>query len=1531
MNNADAPASAENLSPDECLFAIISQTTVGMVQTDLTGKILLVNDRFCEIVGYQCDELLTMRLHDLTHEEDLSSGAKLFEQTGAEGKPFVIEKRYVRKDGSSIWVHCTVSAILGADGKPQSILAVALDITGRRNTEEELRQSERRLEQQSRIFDTTLSSITDFAYIFDKEGRFAYSNQPLLDLLGVTLEEITGKNFYDLNYPNDLAARLQRQIQHVFDTKEIVRDETPFTSPTGADGFYEYIFNPVFASDGTVEIVAGSTRDISERKAAEESIRFQSHLLDTVEQSVIATDLNGTITYWNRFAEELYGWTTTEAVGRNVMELTTPDVMTGQADEIMSQLRQGKSWSGEFMVQRRDGTTFPAQVANSPINDGNGKLIGVVGVSFDISTRRQAEEAVRESEEKYRNLFNSIDEGFCIIEMLFDDGGKPRDYRFIESNPMFEKLTGLKNATGKTALELVPNLEKFWIETYGKVALTGESVRFENHSEPMNRWFDVHASRVGGAESRQVAVVFNNITERKRTEDDLRYQKTLLEALTESVLDGILIVSPEGKMLHFNQHFQNIWNFPPKVIESQSDELALSWAAEQTMEPAAFLARVKTVYEQPDTEVREELLMKDGRVYERFGAPIRNGNAHYGWLWTFRDITTRKHAEDALREINQRFSATYELAPVGIVESSPECKYINGNEQFSVITGYDKKELSELSIQEITHAEDFPTDFELHQKLVGGEIPFYQIEKRYVRKDGSIVWCDLFRSAVRDAQGKTLYTIGAVSDITTRKQAEEALRESEESYRILAETASDAIIRIDENSTIQFVNTATERIFGYSPQEMVGQSLTMLMPEEMRQEHRGGFDRYLRTGKRNLNWESIEVPARHKDGHHFPLEISFGEYHRNGMRFFIGIARDITERRQAEALLRESEERFAKAFNSSPLAITITSLKTGKLIEVNDTFVNLTGFSREEAVGRTTAELGLWYKPIDRDDELGVVKSEGSIRDAEYRFRMKDETEIVGLLSAELLEIGGEPCALTVIQDITTRKRAEELIYESEEKFRNLANSISQFAWMTDASGYIFWYNERWFEYTGTTLEEMQGWGWKAVHHPEEVERVTEKFKQHIASGEIWEDTFPLRSKTGEYRWFLSRALPIRDETGKIVRWFGTNTDIEDVRLAEEKLKEADRRKDEFLATLAHELRNPLAPIRSGLEIIRRSDYNKTTIKETLETVERQTNQIIHLVDDLLEISRITQGKIKLKKERIELKTAVEMAVETNRDLIALNEHDLTVSLPDEPVFINADLTRISQIILNLLNNSAKYTEPGGKIWLTAETTADEVEIRIRDTGIGIPSEMLSDIFEMFRQIETAGEQARIGLGIGLSVVKGLVEMHGGTVTAFSAGKGKGSEFVVRLPLSKDEGERISDENERRNDDINLSDSSLIPPPPSLKILVVDDNADALEMMKVLLTLDNHTVRTAFDGETAVKIAPEFQPEVCILDIGLPRMDGYELARQLRTQMPQVFLIALSGWGQDEDRRRSSEAGFNHHLVKPIEIEELERLLAEIK
>jgi signal transduction histidine kinase len=367
--------------------------------------------------------------------------------------------------------------------------------------------------------------------------------------------------------------------------------------------------------------------------------------------------------------------------------------------------------------------------------------------------------------------------------------------------------------------------------------------------------------------------------------------------------------------------------------------------------------------------------------------------------------------------------------------------------------------------------------------------------------------------------------------------------------------------------------------------------------------------------------------------------------------------------------------------------------------------------------------------------------------------------------------------------------------------------------------------------------------------------------------------------------------------------------------------KEADRRKDEFLATLAHELRTPLAPIRNSVHILRMAGGDPGTAERVYDMMERQVNHMVRLVDDLMEVSRITRGKIELRREQVDLAAVVRSALETSNPLIEAARHQLTVSLPDEPLILNADLVRLAQVLANLLNNAAKYTPEGGRIWLTARRAGSNAEISIRDTGAGIPAEVLPKVFDLFMQVERTYSRAQGGLGIGLTLVRSLVSMHGGTVEARSDGPGRGSEFVVRLPLAAG---RLAP-HERDGD----GRPAAVAP---RRILVVDDNHDAADSLGMLLKFLGADVRTANDGPAALEAFKTYRPSVVLLDIGLPGMDGYEVARQARQQpeSEDVTLIALTGWGQEEDRRRSREAGIDHHLIKPVDLGVLERLLANL-
>ncbi len=368
-------------------------------------------------------------------------------------------------------------------------------------------------------------------------------------------------------------------------------------------------------------------------------------------------------------------------------------------------------------------------------------------------------------------------------------------------------------------------------------------------------------------------------------------------------------------------------------------------------------------------------------------------------------------------------------------------------------------------------------------------------------------------------------------------------------------------------------------------------------------------------------------------------------------------------------------------------------------------------------------------------------------------------------------------------------------------------------------------------------------------------------------------------------------------------------------------LRDADRRKDEFLATLAHELRNPLAPIGNAVHLLRLANGGDPATDQICAMLERQVRHLVRLVDDLLEVSRITRGKVELRNEPVELAAAIRSAVEESQPLIEASGHQLAISLPPEPIILNGDPIRLSQVFANLLNNAAKYMDKGGQIWLQVRREADMVVVSVRDTGIGIPAAMLSNIFQMFTQVDHSTHRAQGGLGIGLTLVQLLVEMHGGRVEACSRGEGKGSEFIVRLPLHRDATATA------RN---SLDDRP--PSMPDRRVLVVDDNRDAAHSLGLLLELLGVEVRVVNDGPAALQILPAFRPNVVLLDIGMPGMDGYEVARQIRQQSEwrDLVLIALTGWGQEEDRHRSSQAGFDHHLLKPADMRALKSLFMSL-
>ena len=620
---------------------------------------------------------------------------------------------------------------------------------------------------------------------------------------------------------------------------------------------------------------------------------------------------------------------------------------------------------------------------------------------------------------------------------------------------------------------------------------------------------------------------------------------------------------------------------------------------------------------------------------------------------------------------------------------------------------------------------------------------------------------------------------------------------------------------------------------------------------------------------------------------------------------------------------------LASIVESSDDAIVSKSLD-GIIQSWNAGAERLFGYSAEQAIGRHISLVIPPERLAEEDDIVASLKAGKRIDHVETeRVRSDGQRVQVSLTISPIRDASGVVIgASKIARDVTERKRIEA----EREKFVTVIENSTDFIGMCDLDGVPFFVNRAGLKMVGLDdIEQARRMPVASFFFSEDQDRMMHEFFPSVLRNGHGEVEVRFRHfKTGAPRWMAYKVLTLPGADGRPVAFATVSQDVterrrleDDLRRVVAELSDADRRKNEFLAMLAHELRNPLAPISNAVRALSLGRRDETAVDSASEMLERQVGQIIRLVDDLLDVSRISRGKIALRPERVELTRIIDQAVEASRAQYRSMDQELTVSLPSEPVYLNADPTRLAQVVGNLLNNAHKFTDVGGRISVAVEREGAQVVIRVKDTGVGIAAEHLAGIFEMFTQVESSLERSRSGLGIGLTLVKTLVEMHGGTVEAHSDGPGRGSEFVVRLPVLRDVPESLSPAAPEHLD---------ASPVVRRRVLIVDDNRDAAEWLATLLSLSGHETHIALDGDQAVKAAERLLPDAILLDIGLPRIDGYEVCRRIREQPwgRGLMIVALTGWGQEEDRQKSKEAGFNTHLVKPVDDEVIMNLLASL-
>ncbi|MCA9114604.1 MAG: PAS domain-containing protein [Planctomycetaceae bacterium] len=1027
---------------------------------------------------------------------------------------------------------------------------------------------------------------------------------------------------------------------------------------------------------------------------------------------------------------------------------------------------------------------------------------------------------------------------------------------------------------------------------------------------------------------------------RLQAEARVREQGEQLRTTLASIGDAVITTDMGGRCTNLNAVAESLTGWSNAEAAGQPLEAVFHIVNERTRQVVANPA-VRTIQGHAVGLARHTILIaRDGteRPIDNSAAPIRNRNGEInGCVLVFRDVAEKRRSEQKLQASEERFRALLTATSHIVWTRDATGRFVSPQKSWSRYTGQTWEELKDFGWINAVH----PADREELQRVWAeacASKTLYQSEGRlWHAASGRHRRYEVRGVPILNRDGTIREWVGKCVDVEDRWQAEEKLRERELRYRLVGQAANDAIWDWDLKTNQIFWNEGVQKLFGYRVEE-AGATASWwsdhIHPDEQeRVLHR--IHEAIDNGEEL--WQD-EYQFQRADGT-FAVVFDRGRIvHENGQPIrMVGSMLDLTEKRKAEDDLREARSRLESALTAAEIG-TWEFDPVRNIVQADANLARMFNVSPDDAGGMS---LEFYTHSIHPDDQSQVAEAiqqaleSGATFEAEYRIARENE-DVRWVIARGRVERDGAGRAIRlpgVVVDITERKEIERALRESKEQLSLALDSTELGVWNIDPKSNHLQSDEQFrliFHASKLPLTYEQAF---AAIHPDDRERIREAVAAATRPVDpvLYAEEYRVVHPDGAVRWVFGKGRANFEQVGQeqqLTSFDGTVMDVteqrqmrEDLRELAARLSEADRRKDEFLATLAHELRNPLAPIRTGLEAMKMVRDDPETLEDIRCTMERQTQQLIKLVDDLLDVSRITKGKLELRRCRVNLADIIQSAVEASHPFMVEASHQLTVALPDEPVFLHADPNRLAQVLSNLLNNSTKYTPEGGGIRLTAERRGSQVVISVEDNGIGIPPEMLGRIFEMFAQIDRPQEKGYTGLGIGLSLVRSLVELHDGRIEVHSEGVGKGCVFRVHLPVltaAVPEKPVPTPEAGRPRTDARR------------KVLVVDDNKVAASMLGMVVKMLGNEVRKAHDGLEATKLAADFLPDVILMDIGMPRMNGYEAARHIRAQPwgGQIMLVALTGWGQDEDRQRTREAGFDHHLVKPAEPADLQDLLA---
>lgn len=1380
----------------------------------------------------------------------------------------------------------------------------------------ERKQSENVIKESEEKYRTLVEKSSDQIFMISREYKILSMNISTLKILGKTEDDVKGKYISDV-LPESISGIMMNNIGKVFETGSIVKAEEQIE--LNEQQFWTSTqLNPIFDNNEKVIAVIGILRDITELKKSEVALKESEERFKQVTENagdwIWEVNEKGLYTYSSPVVEKLLGYKPEEIVGkkhfydlfikegREEIKKAAFDVF-GKKEAIKNLVNINLHKNGSLVIIETNGV---------PILDENGDLIGYRGADTNITERKKSEEALRESEERYRVFINSTS------DMAFL---KDNEFKYIivnEANAKFFKKD-ISEIVGKTDFEILPESFAKRCQKSDELALVSESVVInEEHIE--DKIYETHKFRVPLTNKGfGIGGYIRDITERKWAEENLRKSEEHYRTLLTAIPDLMFRLNKEGRFIDYHVEDTTILFAPPeKFLGKHFSEILPDNVAKK------FRKVIDDVMKTGDLRKFEyELLLPDNKMHS-YEARITCYEGES--VAIIRDVTEQKNAEKSLVESEERYRKIFEESPYGIVLVDKKLKFIKVNSEFCRITGYSEKELLGKTFKDITHKDHIEKDIENVKMLMNGEISIYNTEKRYIRKEGIAIWCEINVSVVKNLTGEFMYLLAMVEDISARKQAEEAVKESEEHFRNIVNTAEAAYFRINSNGLYDDVNHAWLKMHKYSSaDEIIGKHFVVTQTENDSEKAKNIVNELLK-GKPIATGE---FSRKCKDGSVGYHTFSVNPVIEKGVIVGIeGFLIDITEQKKTLEALKTSQERYRILIETMNEGVILVDIRD-EIQFINRSACDIFGYEPEELIGKIS------YETIIADEDRNIIIEKNLLRLAS----VSDSYEIRGLKkSGEViwLNVNGAPVkdktgeivgSVGIMIDITAKKHAEEELKKLSRAVEQSPASII----ITDINGTIEYVNPKFVSITGYMPEEVIGSNPRILKSGKTPKNEYVDLWRSILTGKDWIGEFQNKKKNGELYWESAFISPVKNTDGKITHFLAIKEDItekkqKEIELihAKEKAEESERLKSSFLANMSHELRTPMVGILGFAELMKDMADNPE-LKDFSENIIKSGKRLLETLNLILDLSRIEAGRIDIKSSEVDIVQIVREVYENY--IIEAERKNLQIHFKtsEEQIICKLDERMLWESVSNLINNAIKYTK-AGEVKVTVQTNKNKsiAFIKIKDTGIGIPDESLNTIFEEFRQVSEGYSRGFEGTGLGLTITKNFIEKNGGKIKVESE-IGLGSLFTIELPILSVNSEKkqeivVEKKDTREKDLIEKKD---------IKVLCVDDDSFTREYLEYILK-DYYQIAFADNGFTAIEMTKSDKYSAILMDINLGKgIDGIETSRKIK-KLPgyeNIPVIAMTAFAMKGDKEEFLNSGMHDYISKPFKSEQLVEII----